>query len=89
MQSSAVHHLRMLLESDPDPDDVDDAILVAAARARSAQDAVAVELDDERPPPDGLTEVVVERAVDLKDLAREALDDPRIDEDAPERADPG
>ena len=70
---------------DPELDDaaVDDAILVAAARTKVAQDAVADEIADARPPADELTEIVVERAGDLKELARTALDEETLESDVP------
>ena len=65
----------MTLDPDIDEAAVDEAILVAAARTKDAQAAVADELGEARPPRDELTETVVERADDLKELAREALDE--------------
>jgi hypothetical protein len=73
MQRLTPDHLRMPRDADLDENAVDDAIRVAAARTRTAQDAVADELSERHPPDDELTETVVDRAADLKDLAQEAL----------------
>jgi len=62
-------------DADIDEAAVDEAIRVAAARTRTAQDAVAEEIAEKHPPRDELTETVVDRAADLNDLAHEAIDD--------------
>jgi hypothetical protein len=70
-------------DADLDGTAVDDAIRVAAARTRTAQDAVAEELAERHPPDGALTETVVDRAADLKDLAEEALDARGLSPEAP------
>jgi hypothetical protein len=83
MQRLTPDHLRMPRDADLDETAVDDAIRVAAARTRTAQDAVADEIAEEHQPGDELTETVVDRAADLKDLAQEALDEPGASPDGP------
>src|SRR4051794_12057585 len=59
---------------DPSPTLLDEAIVVAARRTRTAQQAVADELADEGRPKEALPDVVVTRAAALALLAQQAAD---------------
>jgi len=60
---------------DPSPTLLDDAIVVAASRTKTAQQAVAEDLADDESPRRDLTDIVVSRAVDLDLLAHQAADE--------------
>jgi len=51
---------------------LDEAIVIAARRTKTAQQAVAEDLADDERPREDLTDAVVNRAVDLDLLAHEA-----------------
>jgi hypothetical protein len=54
---------------------LDEAIVIAARRTKTAQQAVAEDLADDERPREDLTDAVVKRAVDLDLLAHQAADE--------------